>query len=268
VSNQLSDDIGDQEVELLRKAQAKYGLDGYLKRHPYSKSKLTLEALEQGCRRFEAEEPRDSMYRIARFLIEEWWADEAKLVDALSVVLLTWNSAFYRYGAFDSGALEACIRENRAVIEGFRKRSISSLVQADHTVANELFKSVSKALARVEEKKLETPVGCVKALHLLAPNFFPLWDQYIAPAYNCPYRNDELFPHIAYRVFCDRIREIAASVESEIASAPASTKSWLMSKPLLKRIDEYNYVTFTLPELQKEREKRKQKAKKLAASGK
>jgi hypothetical protein len=261
----LSDDLGDQEAELLRKAQARYGLDGYLKRHRYSESKLTLEALERGCRRFEAEEPRDSMYRIARFFIEEWWTDEAKLVDALSVVLLTWNSAFYRYGAFDSGALEACIRENRPVIEGFRKRSISSVVQADHEVADELFTSVSKALARVEEKKLETPVGCAKALHLLAPNFFPLWDQYIAPAYKCPYR-DEL-SHIAYRVFCDHTREIAGFVEKEIASAPASTKSWLMSKPLLKRIDEYNYVTFTLPELQKEREKRKQKAKKSAAPG-
>ncbi len=165
------------------------------------------------------------MYRIARFLIKEWWADEAKLVDALSVVLLTWNSAFYRYGAFDSGALEACIRENRPVIEGLRKRNISSLVQADHGLTDELFKSLSKALARVEEKKLETPVGCVKALHLLAPNFFPLWDQYIAPAYKCPYKY-ELFPHIAYRVFCDRTREIAGSVETEIANAPTSTKSW------------------------------------------
>lgn len=100
----------------------------------------------------------------------------------------------------------------------------------------------------------------MKALHLLAPNFFPLWDQYIAPEYCCPFRN-ELFPHVAYRVFCGRIQELASSLESEIAKAPLATDSWLLSKPLLKRIDEHNYVTFTLPELKKQRDKRKQKAK-------
>ena len=212
-----------------------------------------------GSRQFEAEEPRDSMYRVARFLIEEWWADDAKLVDALSVLLLTWNSAFYRYGTFDAGSLETCIRENRAFINEFRERSITTLVQADHVQSTKLFKAFSAALARAGEKKLETPVGCVKALHLLAPNFFPLWDQYIAPAYSCPFRDE--FPEIAYRVFCDRTREIVISVESQLTQAPATTREWLMSKPLLKRIDEYNYVTFTLPELRKQREKRQQKAK-------
>jgi hypothetical protein len=57
---------------------------------------LKLSNLEIGCRTFEAKEPRDSMYRVSTFLIGEWWGDPARLVDALSVLLLVWNSSFYR----------------------------------------------------------------------------------------------------------------------------------------------------------------------------
>ena len=32
------------------------------------------------------------------------------------------------------------------------------------------------------------PVGAAKALHLLAPEFFPLWDRAIASAYGVPLR--------------------------------------------------------------------------------
>jgi len=45
-------------------------------------------------------EPRASMYRVSRFLSSEGGATRS-FVDALSVLLLTWNTGFYRYCAFD-----------------------------------------------------------------------------------------------------------------------------------------------------------------------
>ena len=76
----------------------KYSLEGFLKRHPLTAKVVSPSELETECRAFEEQEPRDSMYRVSTFLVQEWWDDPARLVDALSVLLLIWNGAFYRYG--------------------------------------------------------------------------------------------------------------------------------------------------------------------------
>src|SRR6266849_3241798 len=85
----------------------KYSLEGFLRRHPFTATVVSLSELEIECRAcaFEEWEPRDSMYRVSTFLVREWWGDPARLVDALSVLLLIWNGAFYRYGGFDEQML-------------------------------------------------------------------------------------------------------------------------------------------------------------------
>lgn len=52
-----------------------------------------------------------------------------------------------------------------------------------------LFEAMLKALAITEGKSKgrRSPVGVAKTLHLLAPKFFPLWDEEIAKAYGCKY---------------------------------------------------------------------------------
>jgi hypothetical protein len=87
--------------EEMAEAAKKYSLEGFLRRHPFSVKAVSLSELETECRAFEQWEPRDSMYRVSTFLVGEWWGNPAKLVDALSVLLLIWNGAFYRYGSFD-----------------------------------------------------------------------------------------------------------------------------------------------------------------------
>ena len=47
------------------------------------------------------------------------------------VLLLTWNRAFYRYGPFDFGKLEACIAENMAALKAYRARSILDYAATD-----------------------------------------------------------------------------------------------------------------------------------------
>ncbi len=246
--------------EEIIEAAKKYSLEGYLRRHPFAAKVISLSDLETECRAFEKWEPRDSMYRVSTFLVREWWGDPARLVDALSVLLLIWNGAFYRYGSFDEEQLEVCLRENKEKLGAFREREISSFCEADEADAGRLFLSVSQALKRKSDG-VESPVSAGKALHLLAPNFFPLWDQYIAPAYGCPY-NGEL-PKVAYIAFTRRIQVMAVQLKAELASDVDARKEWLSNKPLLKRIDEYSYMKYTIPAM-KEKKARTEPRKKAS----
>jgi len=240
--------------EQIAEAAKKYSLEGFLKRHSSPVRTISLSEVKIECHAFEAWEPRDSMYRVSTFLVREWWGDPAKLVDALSVLLLIWNGAFYRYGTFDEATAETCMRANQTVLDGFRERAIASFSEADEKEMGRLFNLVSKALGRKVDG-VESPVSAGKALHLLAPNFFPLWDQYIAPAYDCPYTGE--LASVAYIVFTRKMRAIAVQLTTDLATAAEPEKEWLSRKPLLKRIDEYNYMKYTIPGLKKTKAKAK-----------
>ena len=72
-----------------------------------------------------------------------------------------------------------------------------------------------------------------KVLHLLAPNFFPLWDKEISKAYGCYYNNK---PDKQYIKFCYIMKEMVIKMKTY----------WLeQEKPVLKLIDEYNYSKYT-----------------------
>jgi len=61
------------------------------------------------------------------FLVSHFWGDPPGMAYGLGVLLLVWNQAFYRYGTFNFGNLEKCIRSNLEVLEKFRSRSITTL---------------------------------------------------------------------------------------------------------------------------------------------
>jgi hypothetical protein len=75
------------------------------------------------------------------------------------------------------------------------------------------------------------PVGAAKSLHLLAPAFFPLWDQKIAHAYGLGKRSPN-----DYRVFMEVVQDQYRLLRER--GAPC--------RDLLKAIDEYNYCKYTL----------------------
>jgi len=78
-----------------------------------------------------------------------------------------------------------------------------------------------------------SPVAVSKALHLLAPNFFPLWDDKISRAYGCYY---DVNPAEKYVSFCKSTKTIADKVKDYIIRS---------DKTLIKLIDEYNYSKYT-----------------------
>ncbi len=189
----------------------------------------------RGCQEFENNEKRDAMYKVATFLISHHWGDPENMANALGVLLLTWNQAFYRYGTLDFDYLEKAIIHKLPALNLFRARQISSLSHTDEKEINSLFIEFLDAL-RIKTKQgkiRRSPVSVAKTLHLLAPNFFPIWDDKIALAYQCQYYTE---PSTKYYKFCLISQEFAKQVKNYITPS---------EKTLLKRIDEYNYSKYT-----------------------
>jgi hypothetical protein len=95
--------------------------------------------------------------------------------------LQTWNKAYYRYRRkFDNAhfeSIEGLLSRNRALLARYRETTIDQLGQQERTSIIALFCDFERVLG---------PVGAAKALHLLAPGLFPLWDRAIAGAYDLP----------------------------------------------------------------------------------
>jgi len=177
------------------------------------------------------------MYKTATFLVAHFWGQPAQMADGLGVLLLTWNQAFYRYGGFDFDVLEACIAETIGQLEGVRTRDISTYDYSDNAPIAELFDRFNAALSirKDGEEGLKSPVSTAKALHLLAPAFFPLWDNEIARAYGFNYQSE---PADKYLRFMREMKRIMKSIDLTTLSAETG-------KTALKLIDEYNYARFT-----------------------
>jgi hypothetical protein len=211
---------------------------------------------------YEKEAPdADSVYRIVSWVLTNRWGHIAEMVDALTVLLVTWNRSFYGpRGLFDQTALKRWLNSHLEVLTFLRNRQIATLSHADESVMTDLFDTllVVTEVASGRHRGAKSPVSVAKSLHLLAPDFLPPWDGAMADGYGCPYAKN---PSEAYLRFCYAIRFKAGKLASKLP---------LSDKPLLKRIDEYNFVTFTVPRLQNDRgkaTKTKEAIKKSDASG-
>lgn len=198
---------------------------------------LSINELEQGCKAFQEHERRDAMYKTATFLVNHFWLEPNQLANGLGVLLLTWNHAFYRYGMFDFEQLEGCISKNHNELSRMRHLNILDTVEKDERSIRLFFPEFLDALAISGGKKngIKSPVAAAKALHLLAPNLFPLWDDKIARGYRCRYSEN---PAEAYLRFFNKMRMLVKSLPKEMPDG-------LKEKSTLKLIDEYNYSKFT-----------------------
>jgi hypothetical protein len=195
----------------------------------------------KGVWEFRAHEKRDAMYKVATRLIETYWGKHEEVAEGLGVLLLTWNQACYRYGSFDFEKLEQFLVERYSDLSKFRGRNILSWNEQDASKVTELFEELLDALIGKSKggKLRRSPVAVSKALHLLAPNFFPLWDEAIAKkGYKCYWYNSKkavskyLFFFKKMKAFCEYLAE-------------KNVKDDKGGMTLLKIIDEYNYSKYT-----------------------
>ncbi len=195
----------------------------------------TPEEFKKGCLAYEKNEQRDSMYKVSTFLLQHHWGQPEDMADALGVLLSTWNNAFYRYGPFSYDELQQCIEGNLSILETYRSKSIINYTEDDDKNIKVLFMAFLAALkiATGNNKGRQSPVGTAKALHLLGPKFFPIWDDKIAKHYKCLYSID---PAGQYISFCHIARDMAKEL-SPHAHRP--------DRSILKLIDEFNYARYT-----------------------
>lgn len=186
--------------------------------------------LENARKAFLENEPRDLFYRVATELIKLSIEEKTliNLPEALSVLLQTWNKSYYRFKPFDDQHYtNICklLEHFASPVFRFRDRSILSFSEDDLSNVVEIFDEFEKVLG---------PVGASKSLHLLAPEFFPLWDRAIARAYKVALgpvgTNSRKYLKfmLSIRHQCMQLQEIP-----------------LRGEDLLKRIDEYNYCHIT-----------------------
>ncbi len=191
----------------------------------------TMKSVEDARKRFIAGEPRNLFYLVATELIDlssKKTTNKVSVAQALAVLLQTWNVSFYRFrGGFheeDLRKIEALLVNHSAMIELYRHRSITSLASDEEDGLRMVFSCFENVLGAV---------GTAKCLHLLAPQFFPLWDRAIAKAYHVNLNRETSDGYINFM----RIAKEQCRVLTE-QGAP-----W---PDLLKAIDEYNYCTFTM----------------------
>ncbi|MHB8360203.1 MAG: hypothetical protein ACYDAO_05135 [Thermoplasmataceae archaeon] len=207
---------------------------------------LTWDILEKAHALYLEEEPRDAMYKVSTYLISNFWDNDFEVSSALGVLLLTWNSAFYRYGDIDYLLIQSSISRHKTLIDDFRRRDIWSCSETDKESIREVYRDFLNSLRckgkknRKNSGKLSfSPVSVAKALHLLCPTFFPLWDTKIATRYECYWRSNEAsFEN--YWNFINISKEQIINLIKDLKK-PSS----LEGLGELKLIDEYNYLRFT-----------------------
>jgi hypothetical protein len=133
---------------------------------------------------YERNEPRDVFYKVATRLIELAQEDDADIsrAEALSVLLQSWNARYYvsqHHGRFPREhfkALDRLLKRHAERLDNYRVRPIENVTAEDERPISRIFADFEALLG---------PVGAAKALHLLAPRFFPLWDRDIAADAGC-----------------------------------------------------------------------------------
>jgi len=190
----------------------------------------TRRELETARAAFESREPRDLFYRAATELVDLAIrrATSLTLVEALAVLLQTWNSAFYRYRRFDAqhfSDIDGLVTRHQESLLALRPRSIESVSDEDENEVKSLFSAFERVLG---------PVGAAKSLHLIAPCFFPLWDRAIAERYGLPMKPQGLNADNYWHFM-----RIAREQCKLLGGAQA------IGRNPLKAIDEFNYSRYT-----------------------
>jgi hypothetical protein len=210
---------------------------------------ITPECLLTGCQAFSNHEYRDAMYRISRLLVDDTWDESGEVADALGVVLLTWNQAFYRYGPPDFDRIEQVVRVRRDQLSRYRNSDLRQLSRGDIDGATPLFEELLDAssirIAKTGEIR-RSPVSVAKALHVLAPRTFPLWDDAIRKALGFGSdSNGAARQYVRFMHWCQTVLEQLnrqqplAELETDISKVERFPKT------ILKYLDEYLYARYT-----------------------
>jgi hypothetical protein len=195
--------------------------------------------LDKAHREFRAAEPsRAFVYGASLALIElaDSRRSDVTLAEALALLLLVWNMTYYRMkpDARDNllSDLDRLLGGQENQLAAYRRRTIESLDDSECPSVMALFDRFQLVLG---------PVGAAKALHLLAPRFFPLWDTEIRRSYSkLGYKVNSNKPERRPANYWDFMQQVTRVQVVAVGGASA------LGRNPLKAIDEWNYVDFTV----------------------
>jgi len=208
-------------------------------------------------RSYQRKEPREAVYQVASRAVDQCWAkrDYEMLARAVTALLISWNARVHvgRKTSFDM--VSDFIRRNYSELCRLRKLDLHKEPAkfSDRGLYDELLRRLT--VRSKNNASLSTPVGTVKALHILAPRYFPLWDREIAARSGHSISRN---PH-TYRRFGDEARQLVKRlVQTTLLASRAQSEdaalAWLkeqtctrgLRKTWVKFADEYNYVRYVL----------------------
>jgi hypothetical protein len=215
---------------------------------------LSWEKIKEKHKEFLEKEPRECAYETAKECINKYWRkgeipdeDLEKITEAVLTFLLVWNSPLYRNCSLKKGfikKIKSKIKNNKEKLDNFRGKCISDLDNSMKNDIKNLYNVFLRALV-CEKKKGNTephsPVSTAKFLHILCPNFFPLWDRAIAKRYGCGWGKSE-FSFESYWEYMVKVKEQINNIEGTKTNR---IKEILKEYTILKLIDEYNYMSYT-----------------------
>ncbi len=155
------------------------------------------------------------------------------MAQGIQRLIRAWNRF---YANFDLEELSRCLNRNMTILTEFNNRNISTLADSDSDTIRNLFNQFLDALKRTLDNQ-RSPVSVAKALSLLAPHLFPLWNFNIAFAYQCFYFDADIAAD-SYIRFCHKMKLLSERVQHCVPNPD--------DRSLLKRIDEYNYSKYTM----------------------
>jgi hypothetical protein len=173
---------------------------------------------------YQKNEPRWRDYWRAVEDVENGFRNEnfSAAAGAIATLLRSWHRDYYHWrparAAVLQPELEQLIIANLNAIQALSDRSIATLTEADRATVLTLFSSF--------EQKLDQ-VGAAKALNLIAPKFFPLWDSAISYGYGV------VGAPQGYFLFMVVVKDQVGRIEF-----PDGLDA-------LKTLDEYNYCKYT-----------------------
>jgi len=167
---------------------------------------------------------------------------------AIIVFLADWNWMYYKGKSSSEVVLSIMeglcplLKEVKDIILKFRMLKLDEIQYSELEDLKPIIVGLFNRMA-----KIVGFTGASKVLHLLAPSFFMMWDDKIREHYGVGADGDGYYEFL--RKMRDEVREAIKSYSRERGIADYSKAREELeknfSKPLLKVMDEYNYLTFT-----------------------
>ena len=208
---------------------------------------ITLDELREKCREFEEREGRASFYDLA---------SEIKNIYPLHasvIILATWNMGRFRFMVNDTQnivVLENALNKCKPFFDELKDKEFKV---ADFNELKDKIKKVYSVLSKIEGVKY---TGASKIFHLFCPKLIVMWDSYIRKEYRKKKYKKEYDIRIKGETAEDflNFQKLMQKIFGHI--------NWKEEKKTLpKAIDEYNYMTYTVPKLRRKQKPQERKVK-------